>query len=228
MPIVNQHFQPEHGLQIEETHEAGDQNGVYHLFRYWYAWVVAQQRLSKGATIWDLGCGSAYGARIMAEQHEDMRVFGFDNDPVAGDASIEYADQINLGFEQYDLDRFWAPDVEDMGDQAPDLIVCYDLISFLRFREVFLLSLACAAEINNALVLFSTHIVENTLDLTPAWREKKIDYCREFITSLLSRFFESVIPAGEPGFLAEDFRKKYCDYAGYPVGEDIIICENPR
>lgn len=229
MPIVNQHFQPEHGLQIEETHEAGDQVGVYHLFRYWYAWAFSHQRLVKDDVVWDLGCGSAYGSRILSEQHE-WSVVGLDNDSEALKASEEYSDQPDLSVLPADLDGDGLMNFSDRPSTPPTMIVCYDLLSFLSHRDVFLQTLNHIAGIRGAPVLFSTQIgaVSRYVDTSPRWKEKKIEYSHEAITNLLSHFFDRVLIVGDAHFPLQEYRQKICDYAGYPVGEDIIVCEGPR
>jgi 2-polyprenyl-3-methyl-5-hydroxy-6-metoxy-1,4-benzoquinol methylase len=229
MPIVNQHFQLEHGLQIEETHEAGDQVGVQHLFRYWYAWAYIEKVLKSRSIVWDLGCGSGFGVRIMAEEHPGTHVHGVDIDAAAlGCGKILCDDVKNVSFAEHDLDGHWWPYVKS-GKNHPQLLVCYDVLTFLKHRDAFLLGLAGAARNNYSDVLFSTTPPENKWFVSePRWREKQCEMSASFARDLLGKFFEKVTWLGQDDFPLADYVKKVTDYTGYPVGEDIIVCTDAR
>lgn len=228
MPIVNQHFRPEHGLQIEETHEAGDQNGVYHLFRYWYAWAYLEHCLPRGVHVQDWGCGCGSGSRIMAERHSGWHLDGFDNDIEAIEyGGREYTDLPNVRFHQVDLDSLWFTPKALFGHH-PKLIVCFDVMDFLANRDLFLLRLARECRGMHAHVLFSAPEKSSYASLKPRWGEKRVEFSTGLCAELLRLHFSTVVHSGQADFPLAGYVKEISDYAGYPVGEDIIVCKDLR
>lgn len=229
MPIVNQHFRPEHGLQIEETHEAGDKNGVYHLFRYWYAWAYLEHCLPESIHVQDWGCGCGFGTRIMAERHSGWQFDGFDNDSKAleftGDGA--YTDLTNVRFHHVDLDSCWELPKPVFG-HPPRLIVCFDVMDFLANRDLFLLRLAQACRGNIADVLFSAPEKSTYVNLKPRWEEKKVELSTGLCAELLQAHFDTVMHPDHKDFPLANYVKQISEYAGYAVGEDLIVCKDLR
>ena len=96
-----------------------------HVARYWFA-----VRMTRGRRVLDAGCGSGYGADVLAR--EAREVLGVD---ISGDA-IDYARQHyradNLRFERASCLRIPAP------DGSFDLVVAFELIEHLADWRAFL------------------------------------------------------------------------------------------
>lgn len=231
MPIENMHFVPEHGLQIEETIEAGDKVGVFHLYRYWWAWLVLQKMPSVNL-VWDMACGSGYGSRILTEKSDRM-IVGFDGDPKAlAKARAEYGHINNLTFEDLILDNKWEGTEILRG--PPELIVCFETIEFLRHREMFLMQVVRNLA-PGGVFLFSTPCSHEHTDTKPIWKFQQILYGRKDIFDLLCFFFEDVVGADvgmtdmAVGFPVPEYRDQINKLTKeYTVGDNLFYCKKPR
>jgi 2-polyprenyl-3-methyl-5-hydroxy-6-metoxy-1,4-benzoquinol methylase len=89
------------------------------------AWIGAvdglTDRLNRGATIADLGCGVGWAAIAMAAQLPGARVFGWDSDPESIAAARRNAEQAGVEV------RFELADAAAMGREGP-----FDLITILE------------------------------------------------------------------------------------------------
>jgi len=96
-----------------------------HVARYWFA-----VRIARGRRVLDAGCGSGYGADVLAR--EAREVLGID---ISGDA-IDYARQhyraANVRFERASCLQIPAP------DGSFDLVVAFELIEHLADWRAFL------------------------------------------------------------------------------------------
>jgi SAM-dependent methyltransferase len=96
-----------------------------HVARYWFA-----ARIAHGRRVLDAGCGSGYGADVLAR--EAREVLGID----VSDDAIDYARQhyraANVGFERASCLEIPAP------DGSFDLVVAFELIEHLADWRAFL------------------------------------------------------------------------------------------
>ena len=98
-----------------------------HVARYWFA-----ARMALGRRVLDLGCGSGYGADVLAR--EAREVLGID----ISDDAIDYARQhyraVNVRFERASCLEIPAP------DGSFDLVVAFEIIEHLSDWRAFLLA----------------------------------------------------------------------------------------
>jgi 2-polyprenyl-3-methyl-5-hydroxy-6-metoxy-1,4-benzoquinol methylase len=229
MPIERLHFRPEHGLQIEETHTAGDKNGVYHLFRYWWAYLVAGDiAVTKQTAIWDLGCGCGFGCRILAELPGAM-VTGFDGDEMALKSAKSHHPHERIVYLPSDLNRM-AEKSSMFGlavAHPPRVMTCFDTIEFLTHRELFLIGVVNHMP-DDGVFLFSTPVNGVAVDYKPEWSAKHVCYTQLTIEALLRRFFATVIHSHDEGFAHNAYRLKVNEHVGdYTVGDNLYYCADP-
>ena len=214
MSVENMHFVPDHGLQIQEQK---DRNGVYHLFRYWWAWLLARELKVK--KIWDLGCGCGYGCRILREQL-DIEVLGVDVDPTALNRARGAYQLPGVTYDQVDLDKVWTM------EHKADCVVSFHTLEFLRNRALFLDRVANSLT-EHGVFLFSTQTHTSAV-YEPDWDRQQIIYDRQQVDRLLRRHFTYVAHAhDDKNFPAYEFRRKTRDEVGYPVGDNLWYCRMP-
>lgn len=226
MPIENMHFVPEHGLQIEETAKAGDKVGVWHLFRYWWAWLVAKER--EPAVVWDMACGCGYGSRILKEHFlNDRQVVGFDFDQKALAQSRRlYGDVQNLSFEEMNLDDNWA--FPKSSGALADMIVCFETLEFLKNRELFLMQMAVHLKPKGAFLFSTPCHGRPTTSIAPDWNMQQILYNQSDAGMLLRLFFDTVLHMNEDRqgpFPFHAYRDQVEADVGYSVGDNLFYCE---
>lgn len=98
---------------------------VAHIARYQFA-----STLVKDKVVVDLGCGSGYGSKILAEAGASQ-VIGIDIDPEAiAFCQKEYTNP-NLSFHTADAVQIEIFFKEKLPDLSPDVIVCFEVIEHL-------------------------------------------------------------------------------------------------
>lgn len=184
-------------LNIVELHRDGDLNAVYHFARYyWAAAVIAKlsQRLGRAPIVLDIGCGYGYGAEIIGEIMKSagcdvgVRYAGIDNDEKA----IEFATE-----HFHSHGRFSLQDLDDvclaaLPHQAarPDVVICFDVISQLRHRDIFLYQLSELLEGASCPLLFSCQMYDGDRAESAVGDEfNHVNYSR----AVISRFMRKVI-----------------------------------
>jgi SAM-dependent methyltransferase len=162
-----------------------DGNFAFHLFRYLWAMPFAYDRI-----VLDAGCGSGYGAELLAMVAR--RVVGVDYDPEAVAANrVRYAYRTNLTFREADVADLSLP------DESFDVIVSFEVYEHIERAksERFLGHLARLCR-SGGYVLLST---PNRLVETPFMRSAGQSY-RYHVNSVspgefkvrLTRHFNSV------------------------------------
>lgn len=223
------YFQPDHGLDIEETHEAGDKMGVYHLFRYWWAWHVINNAISSGtalsnAVVWILGCGCGYGTRIIAEQHPELKILALDFDAQAiNTANAKYRTD-NILYLRADFDAYGIDQIP-IEYKDPDFIVSFETIEFLQHRDLFLDSITRGLKKGGAFLFSTNHSGHERPAMRPEWTAQRVLYDTATITRILNRHFEDVWPAGHLSFEGKDFKDHFDKLIGdYAVGNNLFYC----
>lgn len=156
-----------------------------HLGRYWWAWVVAQER--HATRIVDLGCGAGYGCQILARESA-AHVIGMDNDwTLQGLARKAVQDEARIEIINTDLNGKWV------STPRYDLAACFHVLEELRHRDIFLEQLTAALD-EDGMALFSVPYASRLTDLItspgkggPAIGLPGLDVC-----ALLRRFFRNV------------------------------------
>ncbi len=239
MKRVNYHDVPEHGLQIEETVQAGDRAGAQSLARYWWAWDMISNRnrkygnteISTIKTVWDLGCGCGYGCRIMSEQN-DVDVIGFETDKRALNVAFEEFPSPRLRFVEFFLENHWQHPAFTV---KPDLVTCFGVLHLIRHRDFFMEQLAENLK-PNSVCLFSAAHAGRTLCHSAPPREDAafFHYNTQILRRFLGRYFKTVvIPDNDKGmpplfdktnqWIAENRKPE----ERFTVGDDCIFCADP-
>jgi len=108
-----------------------------------------------------------------------------------------------------------------------DLIVSFDTIEHLLYREIALLRLAENLAEDGTLVL-STPCAHAVSQLNPAWEHHKIEYAHTDLLALLRRFFRQVLVPQDAGFPDRGFWERL--NAGselYPNLANPLVCRGP-
>ena len=82
MEIIDEHFVPLAGLDLETYLNNQDVGGVHHLIRYIWALEVLAD-LSPLNCVLDMACGSGYGSYLIAKKFPNLSVMGVDYDTSA-------------------------------------------------------------------------------------------------------------------------------------------------
>lgn len=229
---------PEHGLQIEETHKAGDREGAIHLFRYWWAFDVG--RLMNPEVVFDLGCGGGYGSRIMLEIPSVKKIVGVDGITEAVDtARSSYADQ-RLSFAAFNLENYWLECTnKDFAFPQADMIVAFEMFELLRHREFFLEQVVDTLNSDGVLLLSANFVNRKQCHSQPT--DANFHYNRKTLERLLLRYFDRVLFADEqqenmhgshpfrilPHYNAV-VRENTTPNNSYKLGENCVFCAGPR
>lgn len=211
-------------LDFEEARELKKRTLTTRLLRYWWAWCVIHQTDPRPELVFDLGCGSGYGSRIMVEQHDNLVVCGLDSNEVAlAVARQEFAIQGKTDFRRVNLDVEWIGQFYNM---RPQVVVAFDLFERLVHRDAFLLYLSQMLP-DSGQFLLST---ENTLNRDTTFRPDAplhICYARSDLLSLLRRFFRVVRVYGQQDFPGKDWLDQVNAKRRYPLGKELIACAEP-
>lgn len=139
-----------------------DGNFSFHLFRYLWALKFAYDK-----TVLDAGCGSGYGASLLASLARTVVGVDYDQDIVTEDQA-RYAHRSNLAFEVQDVAALTFP------DESFDLVVSFEVFEHLEFaKSVQYLRHLCRLCRTEGWVLIST---PNRLVETPFMRSAGKSY----------------------------------------------------
>lgn len=233
MAIENMHFVPDdHNLELDVAIRSGNRNAVFNLFRYWWAWAIANHVHGRDATVWDMGCGCGYGSRIMAEQREGQ-VFGFDydRDGLSTGARHYAHESVRLHMMNLDMPWFSTPDLQafSVGDAfRPDVIVCFETLEFLQHREMFLLN--CSRVLKpDGLLLLSMPFAPDT-NYRPAWQAHRMLYSPADCRDLVHAFFDFHVSSSEDSFPGRKFMQSTQALlpADVRVGDNLIMASRSR
>jgi SAM-dependent methyltransferase len=219
--VVDEHFVPNRGLELEEYAKNGDLTGAHHLVRY--LWAVEHLREAPPARVLDLGCGSGYGSFTLAGALPDAEVVGVDYDEDAiTQAQRAYA-RPNLRYAQGNPLR-WE---DDIGVETWDVIVCFDVLEHVDHREIFMESLARHLAGGGQLLL-STPCGRATNELKPGWEHHKIEYSAASLFDFLRRYFREIVGSDNDAFPhREVFVRLHEMGIDYVLFLNPVICREP-
>lgn len=164
------------GERIIPTEE-GEVSFVFsrHKFAYQYA-----QDFVKGKTVIDIGCGTGYGSKILAEQAK--LVHGIDYHPEAITYCKTHYNAPNIHFFQQDATKL-------NGDQEFDVAVCFQAIEHFEQIDDFLQRVKRLVKINGK-ILISTPNVKNSKKLREnPFHVNEMNYTQ--FNNILQKHFES-------------------------------------
>lgn len=205
-------------LQLADNMPATDKARIA---AYWWAWCV--MRGAEPSVVYDFGCGTGYGCRILSQFHEDnLQIIGVDCSAQALNYGRAYYGSDVTQFRRLDLNLPWLPLVEP---QQIDLITCFDTLEALRSRDLFLEDVANGLKPSGLFLVSTSAISESALvedSLDGRVRLSLTDSVR-----LLRRYFKVVSTLGDKEF----FSPQCFDDPGLAnvpgVGRNLIACSWP-
>ena len=227
MEIIDEHFVPLAGLDLETYLNNQDVGGVHHLIRYIWALEVLAD-LSPLNCVLDMACGSGYGSYLIAKKFPNLSVMGVDYDTSA----IEYAQQNyqlpNLQYKVGDGTR-WE---ETIGNTKFDCILSFDTLEHVVHREIMMQNLVEHLESTGSL-LFSTPC-SGDLELEPNWEYHKIEYSAASLYDFLKRYFRTIshreddsLPHLNVFNILKERNFRYCLKMNPVVCQHPILITNP-
>jgi SAM-dependent methyltransferase len=220
--VVDEHFVPRYGLDLDAYLREGDECGVHHVIRYLWALEVLEE-MPGVASVLDLACGSGYGSHAIAERFPRVQVVGADYDQAAVEAAERSYRLPNLEFRLADA-TCWQ---ETLGERTYDCIVSFDTIEHVRHRELFMENLVDHLA-PAGLLLFSTPCGSDTNNLRPAWTHHHIEYSSASLFDFLSRYFR-VIQRPDAGTLPalKLFERLSGSSVSYLLRMNPLVCREP-
>ncbi|MCC6129569.1 MAG: class I SAM-dependent methyltransferase [Acidobacteria bacterium] len=222
--IVDEHFVPRFGLEIETYSRVGDIAAVHHLARYEWACAVLRSIESMSVVV-DLGCGGGYGSFMLANRLSSVHVIGVDHDADAIASARGGFSLPNLQFCQLDV-QSWRS-AERAPVPRPDAFVCFDVIEHIPHREVFLMNVVEHMR-DDGVLLLSTPCAASEDSFRPEWEFHKIEYSAPTLFDFLRRYFDDVKGSDEEGFpFREVFEAPQVSRVGYVLRLNPVICSRP-
>lgn len=226
--IVDEHFVPNLGLDLESYIKIGDTSGVHHIIRYYWALRVIFDFHSV-RSILDVACGAGYGSYLIAKKFQHIHVIGVDYDHEA----IRYAQQnyslSNLEFKFGDATR-WK---ETIGKNRFDCIISFDTIEHINHREIMMQNLVEHLH-NDGFLLLSTPSGSINFNLNPEWEHHKIEYSTGSLYDFLRRYFNTVLRPDDSSLPHSDVFSclngreiEYLLLMNPVLCKDPIVIENP-
>lgn len=220
--VVDEHFTPGAELDLEAYIAAGDLTGIHHLTRYHWARTILRE-LSQPGSLLDLGCGSGYGAFLLAAELPATRVHGIDYDPLAIAEATRRFSLPNLSFAVGDPTDWDAT----IGAQSFEVVTSFDVIEHVRHRELFLESLVRHLEPTGSLLL-STPCGAGRNILRPGWEHHQIEFSAASLYDFLRRYFSTVLRSDEAGFPGRRVFEQLHDRGiEYLLRLNPVICRDP-
>ncbi len=181
--ILDEHFVPEPGLDLEGYIERGDVSGVHHLLRYqWALMVIGDVQPLNNAL--DIACGSGYGSYMIAKRFPNTHVVGADYDSLAIDEARKRYSLPNLEYRIGDL-TLWD---DTVGKEMFDCVISFDTIEHISHREITMQNLVEHLQKDGSLLL-STPCGTANPNLYPEWKHHKIEYSAASLYDFLRRYF---------------------------------------
>lgn len=220
-PIVDEHFAPQGGLELEDYARRGDVCAAHHLVRYrWATRVLAET--AGVSRILDLGCGSGYGSALLAEACPEACILACDYDPAAVAAARDAYASANVEFRVGDVTR-WA---ETIGRERFDAIVCFDVIEHVVHREIMMQNLVAHLAEGGSLLL-STPCGDPRTNLSPDWPAHRIEYSAASLYDFLARYFATILrPDSGPWPHREVFDELSALGVDYLLHLNPVICRD--
>ena len=168
--IVDEHFLPILGTDLQAYVKTGDWVGAQHLARYyWLLQVLGDYPHAKNGArcrlwrrLWQLSARHHF-------PHLSVTAVDYDSKAIS-EAKQAYVAP-NLSFHPADLVR-WESTV---GEQQFDVVVCFDVLEHLAHREIMMESLASHLS-TEGMVFLSTPCGHAQDVLEPTWQPHKIEY----------------------------------------------------
>jgi len=207
--------------------EQDDMATARRLVHYWWAWCVVKR--AKAPLVYDMGCGSGYGCRIMVEQQEhQMKAFGMDVDDdalvTARERYVVKDGPATTEFRRVDLDTDWMDLFHNM---KPTVVTCFDLFEYLDNRDLFLDALTEVLSAEGTLLLSCSTICAGV------YRSKgdaKLSFSAARLKGLLKRFFGKVYQLDDDKFPSKDYLDGINEglfQTTPPLGVDLFACQDP-
>ncbi len=220
--VVDEHFVPNAGVDVEKYIASGDLTAVHHLTRYLWARQVLPT-LPRPARVLDLGCGNGYGSFLLAQANPESLFLGIDYDPKAiAEARTTYAAP-NLEF------RVGEPASWDasIGALLFGVVTCFDVLEHVTHRDLLLEGLVRHLEPGGAL-LFSTPSGSAENVLQPAWEHHRIEFCAASLYDLLRRYFGEIERSDDAGFPGREvFERLHERGIEYLLRMNPVVCRKP-
>ncbi len=216
-------------LDFEEVWATDDMVAKRNLLRYWWTWFVIEQAEPPIRLAFDIGCGSGYGSRIMAEQHKDLVVCGIDDNEVALEiARQDYLIEGRTDYRRVNLDVSW---IGHFYNARPQLVAAFDVFEKLLHRDAFLLFLTQFMHLEGLLLLAPSGDwwESSTTRLFAGSEPNRVSYAHEDVLDLLGRFFREVYTPSHPNFPGRDFLEQFWNAAKVSPrqGGGLIACRGP-
>jgi SAM-dependent methyltransferase len=220
--VTDEHFVPSFGLDLETYIARTDATAVHHLVRYLWAAAVLAKWGARGPIL-DLGCGSGYGAYLLAKTVRGAEVLGLDHDEAAIRNAQETYCRRNLAFRPGDP-LVWSSSI---GDDAFETIVMFDVLEHVRHREILLESVVRHLAPRGRLLL-STPSAACENDLEPGWPHHRIEYGTASLYDLLRRYFAGVLGSDREDFPERAIFTKLSERGiSYLLRLNPVICTQP-
>ena len=219
--IVDEHFVPAGGMNLERAIAAGDANAVHHLIRY--QWAERHLADVGPGSVLDLACGAGYGSHHLARRLPGTRVLGVDYDAGAIESARKTYRAANLSFAAGDATR-WE---ETIGRERFDCVVAFDMIEHVSHREILAQSVVEHLASGGRLLL-STPCGWDETRLEPEWEFHRIEYSARALYDFLRRYFSRIVRPEDAAF---PHREVFDLLSGGPVTYLLkmnpIVCERP-
>lgn len=220
--VIDEHFVPAFGLDLEPYLECGDMVGAHHLLRYRWALRVIADRPPVVALL-DVACGAGYGSYLLAQSFPAMQVVGADYDPAAVEHARRTYQLPNLEFRHGDVTR-WE---ETIGPTVFACVTSFDTIEHCAHRELMLESLVAHLHPDGAL-LFSTPCGADVTSTHPEWEHHRIEYSTASLYDFLRRYFGAILRPDGPDFPHRDvFDSLQGTGISYALRLNPVVCTAP-
>src|SRR5438105_3881656 len=180
--VVDEHFVPHLGLDLEPYLQQDIISGIHHLGRYY--WALDVLKPYRPRRILDVACGAGYGSYLLAKTFPRARVLGGDYDPKAVESAAATYRLPNLEYAFFD--------VVDWKQQGQfDAIVSFDTIEHVVHREIMMQNFAENLAPAGCLLLSTP--VQGITDTKPKWQHHRLEYSGHALLDFLRRYFRRVL-----------------------------------
>ncbi len=220
--VVDEHFAPSLGLELETYIKSGDVNGVHHLIRYiWSLKIIAD--LPFVEKVLDVACGAGYGSYMIAQNFPSVRVTGVDYDPKSIEDAQKNYSLPNLEYKCGDVTR-WK---ETIGEAMFDCILSFDTVEHVIHREIMMQNVVEHVSRQGALLL-STPCGYDVTNLRPAWQYHKIEYSAARLYDFLKRYFQAILRPDDSTLPhLEVFERLKGSGIDYLLRMNPVLCRGP-
>ena len=219
--ISQEHFIPEHGLDLEPYIARQDVAAVHHIIRY--HWALECLADLEPAAVLDVACGAGYGAHAIARRFPNTQVLGVDYDPEAIEQAQAAYSLPNLRFAAGDLTQ-WE---QTIGPKMFDCVVTFDTLEHVPHREIMMENLVRHLEAHGA-VLLSTPCCNPSNNLAPDWEHHRIEYAPASLYDFLRRYFRTIMRPEDDSFPHRDvFERLHGTGIKYTPVLNPVLLKNP-